>query len=106
MTAEDGPMLTTWALQQVVSFLGYTGRAANVAATAESDPGCVKTLRGMTAPRISRLVVALRAKKAKIRPSLGITTKSDFVFTQPRPKAAVAVAAFRFSMIGRSVPLW
>jgi hypothetical protein len=33
-----GPRLTTWALQQVVSFLGYTGRAANVAATAESDP--------------------------------------------------------------------
>jgi hypothetical protein len=25
-------------LQQVVSFLGYTGRAANVAATAKSDP--------------------------------------------------------------------
>jgi hypothetical protein len=33
-----GPMLTTWALKQVVSFLGYTGRAANVAATVESDP--------------------------------------------------------------------
>jgi hypothetical protein len=33
-----GPRLTTWALQQVVSFLGYTGRAANVAATPESDP--------------------------------------------------------------------
>jgi hypothetical protein len=33
-----GPRLTTWALQRVVSFLGYTGRAANVAATAESDP--------------------------------------------------------------------
>jgi hypothetical protein len=33
-----GPRLTTWALQQVVSFLGYIRRAANVAATAESDP--------------------------------------------------------------------
>ena len=36
-----GPRLTTWALQQVVSFLGYNGRAANVAATAESDPSGV-----------------------------------------------------------------
>jgi hypothetical protein len=34
----DGPRLTTWALQQVVSFLGYTSRAADVAAMAESDP--------------------------------------------------------------------
>ena len=32
---------------------------------AEKDPGCVKTLRGITAPRILRLVVALRAKKSK-----------------------------------------
>jgi hypothetical protein len=38
MTAGYGPRLTTWALQQVVSFLGYNGRIANVAATAESDP--------------------------------------------------------------------
>jgi hypothetical protein len=29
------------------------------------DPGCVKTLRGMTAPEILRLVVTLRAKKCK-----------------------------------------
>src|ERR1700732_3113559 len=49
---------------------------------AGSGPGCVKTLRGITAPRILRLVVTLRAKKAKIHPSLSITTKSDFVFTQ------------------------
>ena len=28
-------------------------------------PGCVKTLRGMTAPGILRLVVTLRAKKRK-----------------------------------------
>jgi hypothetical protein len=37
-TSGCGPTLTTWALQQVASFLGYTGRAANVTATAESDP--------------------------------------------------------------------
>jgi hypothetical protein len=36
--AACGPRLTTWALQQVVSFLGYCGRAVNVAATAYSDP--------------------------------------------------------------------
>jgi hypothetical protein len=29
------------------------------------DPGCVKTLRGIPAPRILRLVVTLRAKKCK-----------------------------------------
>jgi hypothetical protein len=29
------------------------------------DPGCVKTLRGMTAPRILRLAVTLRAEKRK-----------------------------------------
>jgi hypothetical protein len=33
-----GPRLTTWALQQTVSFLGYTRYSANVAAMAESDP--------------------------------------------------------------------
>jgi hypothetical protein len=33
-----GPRLTTWALHQVVSFLGYNGRTANVGASAESDP--------------------------------------------------------------------
>jgi hypothetical protein len=53
------------------------------------DPGCVKTSRSITAPGISGLVVTLRAKKAEIRPSLGITTKSDFVFAQPRPLAAI-----------------
>jgi hypothetical protein len=50
------------------------------------DPGRVKTLRGITAPGILRLVVTFRAKNAKSRPALGITTKSDFVFAQPRPK--------------------
>ena len=30
----NGPTLTTWALQQVVSYLGYTGRAADVVARA------------------------------------------------------------------------
>jgi hypothetical protein len=33
-----GPRLTTWALQQVVRFLGYTGPAANVTAMVESAP--------------------------------------------------------------------
>ena len=30
-----------------------------------TDPGCVKTLRGIAAPRILRLVVTLRAQKRK-----------------------------------------
>ena len=32
---------------------------------AESDPGCVKTLRGMTAPGILRPVVTFIAKKCR-----------------------------------------
>ena len=37
-TSESGPTLPTWALQQVVSYLGYTGRDANVVAEAAFDP--------------------------------------------------------------------
>jgi hypothetical protein len=33
-----GPTLPTFALQQVVGYLGYTGRAADVVATAACDP--------------------------------------------------------------------
>jgi len=33
-----GPLLPTWALQQVVSYLGYTGHRANADATAAFDP--------------------------------------------------------------------
>jgi hypothetical protein len=38
-----GPSLPTWAVQQVVSFLGHTGRAANITAMAESDPDQTST---------------------------------------------------------------
>src|SRR5262245_47718404 len=38
---------------------------ADVAGTSESDPGCVKTLHGITAPRILGSVVVRRAKKCK-----------------------------------------
>src|SRR5262249_21357162 len=33
-----GPRLTTWALQHVVSFLGYSGRDVDVVVTAALDP--------------------------------------------------------------------
>jgi hypothetical protein len=33
-----GPTLPTWALQQVVSYLRYTGRDANLTAKAARDP--------------------------------------------------------------------
>jgi hypothetical protein len=33
-----GPTLPTWALQQVGSYLGYTGRDPNVVAKAALDP--------------------------------------------------------------------
>jgi hypothetical protein len=34
----SGPRLPTWAMQQVGSYLGYTGRDANVSAEAALDP--------------------------------------------------------------------
>jgi hypothetical protein len=37
-SSEFGPRLPTWALQQVGSYLGYTGRDANVVAEAALDP--------------------------------------------------------------------
>ena len=33
-----GPIRTTWALQQTVGYLGYTGRDADVVVTAALDP--------------------------------------------------------------------
>ncbi len=33
-----GPILPTWAVQQVVGYLGYTGRGANTVARAARDP--------------------------------------------------------------------
>jgi hypothetical protein len=51
-----------------------------------NDPGCVKTLRGMTAPGILGSTVTGKAKKnAKICLPLGITTKPDFVPQDPKP---------------------
>src|SRR6266481_8105677 len=38
MMSVIGPTLPTWALQQVGSYLGYTGRDANVVAKAALDP--------------------------------------------------------------------
>jgi len=58
-----------------------------------NDPGCVKTLRGIIAPGILGSVVMWRAKNGKICLPLGITTKSDFVFAQPRPMSEVECAA-------------
>ena len=68
-----------------------SGRAAEFAASVENDPGCVKTLGGITAPGILGSTVMRRAKNAKICLPLGIATKSDFVFTRPRPFTSVSV---------------
>ena len=38
LTAARGPTLPTWALQQVVGYLRYTGRDANAVAKAALDP--------------------------------------------------------------------
>src|SRR5215468_10152191 len=67
-----------------------------------NDPGCVKTLRGITAPGILSPTIVRRAKKAKIRLPLGITTKSDFVFAQPRPKGDIEPIVKAFKIIRRS----
>jgi hypothetical protein len=48
-----------------VSSLGHSGPQCCTAVMPQNDPGCVKTLRGMTAPGILRLVVTFRAKKCK-----------------------------------------
>src|SRR5258705_8371420 len=46
--------------REALTFVQEIGELAEA-----EGPGCVKTLRGITAPRILRLVVALRAKKRK-----------------------------------------
>jgi len=38
MLVTQGPTLPTWALQQVVGYLTYSGRDANVVAKAALDP--------------------------------------------------------------------
>jgi len=38
MLVTQGPTLPTWALQQVVGYLRYTGRHVDVVATAARDP--------------------------------------------------------------------
>jgi hypothetical protein len=38
MMSAPGPRLTTWALQQDGSYLGYTGCQTNVVVTAAHDP--------------------------------------------------------------------
>jgi len=55
MTA-PGPTLPTWTLQQVVGYLGYTGRGANAVAKAALDP----TQRVKVAASTCRLVAFRR----------------------------------------------
>jgi hypothetical protein len=49
MLVTRGPRLPTWVLQQVGSYLGYTGRDAGVVSTAAHDP-----LRNSRPPAYSR----------------------------------------------------
>ena len=57
------------------------------------------TLRGITTLGILGSAVKRRAKNAKICLPLGITTKSDFVFTRPRPKADIEVLKARGPLV-------
>jgi hypothetical protein len=71
-TAHFGPTLPTWALQQVVSYLGYTGRDANVVAEAAFDPmqtfnrssrcnlrNCNRSIRAASDQKVRRLESSL-----------------------------------------------
>jgi hypothetical protein len=67
------------------------GMRRSLGGSVANDPGCVKTLRGITAPGILGSTGMWRAKKSvKSCLPLAITTKSDFVFTRPRPTAYIA----------------
>jgi hypothetical protein len=57
--------------------------------TGAPDPGCVKCLRGISAPGILSSVVMRRQENAKICLPLAITTKSVFIFVQPRPTSDI-----------------
>jgi hypothetical protein len=48
-----------------VGYRGNSGRADLAIGASESDPGCVKTLRGITAPGILSPMIVRRAKKRK-----------------------------------------
>src|SRR6202048_911262 len=52
-------------MQQVVGYWKCCGPSAPLGRTAAHDPGCVKTLRGITAPGILGPMVMRRAKKRK-----------------------------------------
>ena len=75
----------------VLSLSGNNGHGAIFGAqrSVANDPGCVKTLRGITVPGILGLWSCGEQKNIKICLPLGMTTKSDFVFAQPRPKAGL-----------------
>ena len=60
---------------------------------AAQGPGCVKTLRGITAPGILRLVVTLRAKKRKNSSSDRCCDQIRFLFTQPGSEAGVPITS-------------
>ena len=46
VTARSGPTLSTWALQQVGGYPGYTGRDANIVAQATLDPKGTSDMTG------------------------------------------------------------
>src|SRR5260221_14241876 len=75
---------------QVGSYLGNTGRAANLVATAAFDPGCVKTKSDLVVmPSEGRI---LRFFALSVTTSLKIlgAVIPRRVFTQPGPKAELS----------------
>jgi hypothetical protein len=68
---------------------GVHQRRRRLPGTPASDPGCVKTVRGITAPGILRLVVTLRAKKRKNSSSAWHYDQIRFRFRTAWPEAAV-----------------
>src|SRR5260370_5305215 len=59
MMTASGPRLPTWALQQDGGYLGYTGHAPNVVATAAHDRCCLKK----STARCRRAVGALQSNR-------------------------------------------
>ena len=74
-------LLGSGAMSDMSPLLGAKWKCRQTRLTSAFDFGFVKTLGGITAPGILGSTVMRRAKNAKICLPLGITTKSDFVFT-------------------------
>jgi hypothetical protein len=91
--SESGPGLTTWALQQVVSFLEYTCRQTNVVVTAAHDPKRSFVLLGFgmivegIADTLARLLAFITSV---VRPAAVFAPLPCTSASQPSPQPAAS----------------